>query len=74
MLYELDGKPALALYKDYLGDLAAGLPATALLFPLAIRPHDDSAGLLVRTVLARRRDDAVDDLRRATSRRASARG
>ena len=52
VLYELDGKPALALYKDYLGHLAAGLPATALLFPLAIRPHGDHDGVLVRTVLA----------------------
>src|SRR5690606_11004102 len=37
VLHELDGKPALALYKDYLGDKAAGLPATGLLFPLALR-------------------------------------
>jgi len=35
MLYELDGQPALELYKKYLGERAAGLPATALLFPLA---------------------------------------
>jgi hypothetical protein len=52
VLHELDGKPALALYKDYLGDLAGGLPATALLFPLAIRPRDGDDGQLVRTVLA----------------------
>jgi hypothetical protein len=53
VLYELDGKPALALYKEYLGDLATGLPASALLFPLAIR-HTDMAGRessLVRTIL-----------------------
>src|SRR5439155_24744013 len=25
-LYELNGKPALQLYKDYLGDMASGLP------------------------------------------------
>jgi hypothetical protein len=50
VLYELDGEPALALYKRYLGDRAAGLPATALLFPLALC-GDDGAGL-VRTVLA----------------------
>src|SRR6185295_13280060 len=37
VLYELDGKPALKLYKSYLGERASGLPATALLFPLAIR-------------------------------------
>lgn len=48
-LYELDGKPALALYKKYLGELAAGLPRTALLFPLAILADDRR---LVRTVLA----------------------
>ena len=37
VLYELDDKPALALYKEYLGDRAAGLPGSALLFPLALR-------------------------------------
>jgi hypothetical protein len=51
VLYELDGEPALALYKRYLGDRAAGLPATALLFPLALCGDDGEAGL-VRTVLA----------------------
>jgi hypothetical protein len=57
VLYELDGKPALALYKTYLGELASGLPATGLLFPLALRPADGSAGegkerQVVRTILA----------------------
>ena len=51
VLYELDGEPALALYKRYLGDRAAGLPATALLFPLALCDDDAGPGL-VRTVLA----------------------
>ncbi len=51
VLYELDGKPALALYKEYLGDRADGLPATGLLFPLAIRERDDERQL-VRTILA----------------------
>ena len=37
VLYELDGKSALELYKRYLGDHASGLPATGLLFPL-LRP------------------------------------
>jgi hypothetical protein len=51
ILYELDGKPALALYKKYLGSLASGLPATALLFPLALRaPAGDKP--LVRTILS----------------------
>lgn len=37
VLYELDGKSALEIYKMYLGEHAKGLPATALLFPLSIR-------------------------------------
>lgn len=53
VLYELDGKPALELYKTYLGERAEGLPGTALLFPLAIR-NVNSYGqkVLVRTILA----------------------
>jgi hypothetical protein len=52
VLYELDGKPALALYKDYLGELAAGLPATALRFPLSIREAHGAKGPVVRSILA----------------------
>lgn len=50
VLYELDGKPALQLYKRYLGDQAEGLPATGLLFPLELHPEGDER--LVRTILA----------------------
>ena len=52
VLFELDGKPALALYKDYLGELASGLPATALRFPLSIREESSAKTSVVRTVLA----------------------
>jgi hypothetical protein len=52
VLYELDGRPALHLYKEYLGDRAAGLPATGLLFPLAIRTSPCDGKSLVRTILA----------------------
>lgn len=51
VLYELDGQPALRLYKEYLGDLAADLPASGLLFPLALRSNGDEKEL-VRTILA----------------------
>jgi hypothetical protein len=51
VLYALDGKPALALYKDYLGELAAGLPATALFYPLSIRLPGEAGPGIVRTVL-----------------------
>jgi hypothetical protein len=52
VLYELDGKPALELYKRYLGEMATGLPATGLRFPLALRETPDSDKQLVRTILA----------------------
>ncbi|MDX1698753.1 MAG: FIST N-terminal domain-containing protein [Thiohalobacterales bacterium] len=57
VLYELDGQPALELYKRYLGDLADGLPATALRFPLALRDGDDEAKSVVRTILAINEDE-----------------
>lgn len=52
VLFELDGKPALALYKEYLGEKASGLPASALHFPLQIRSHQNDETRLVRTILA----------------------
>jgi hypothetical protein len=36
VLYEIDGRPALELYKQYLGEHAAGLPAAGLMFPLEL--------------------------------------
>ena len=51
VLYELDGKPALDLYKRYLGDRASGLPATGLLFPLALRRDANDENVVVRTLL-----------------------
>lgn len=51
VLFELDGSSALDLYKDYLGEHAAALPASGLLFPLSVRGEDDSPGV-VRTILA----------------------
>jgi hypothetical protein len=51
VLYELDGKPALDLYKSFLGDHAKDLPASGLLFPLNLRMEQDSEPV-VRTILA----------------------
>ena len=50
ILYELDGKPALDLYKKYLGEFSEGLPATGLHFPLTVRSKDYSH-TFVRTIL-----------------------
>lgn len=52
VLFELDGKAALELYKQYLGERAGGLPATGLLFPLTLRAGRDDDKRLVRTILA----------------------
>jgi hypothetical protein len=52
VLYELDGKSALELYKRYLGEHAEGLPATGLLFPLCLRTPDGEMTGVVRTILA----------------------
>lgn len=51
ILYELDGQRALDLYVRYLGEHATGLPATGLLFPLALRSHE-GADPVVRTILS----------------------
>ena len=50
VLFELDGKPALDLYKTYLGEKANELPKSALLYPLSVRIEEDSEPL-VRTIL-----------------------
>ena len=50
VLYELDGRSALELYKTYLGEHAEGLPATGLLFPLSLRT-DEGGTPVVRTIL-----------------------
>jgi len=51
ILYSLDGQPALELYKKYLGEYAAQLPASGLLFPLSVR-ISDALMPVVRTILA----------------------
>jgi hypothetical protein len=51
VLYELDGTSALALYKRYLGEHAANLPASGLLFPLSLST-EVAAERVVRTILA----------------------
>ncbi len=50
VLEELDGKPALDLYKEYLGHLSSELPGSALYFPLSIL--DKEGNSTIRTVLS----------------------
>ncbi|KGO79174.1 histidine kinase [Flavobacterium beibuense F44-8] len=50
VLYEIDGQPALDLYKKYLGDKAVQLPQASLLYPLNVTiPGKEKP--VVRTIL-----------------------
>ncbi len=51
VLHTLDGERALDIYRRYLGEHAAGLPSSALLFPLAVRSPAGGPPV-TRTVLA----------------------
>ncbi|MEN9658472.1 MAG: hypothetical protein RL571_1937 [Pseudomonadota bacterium] len=60
IVMEIDGQPALTLYKKYLGEMAIDLPSSGLRFPLSVKlPNDDSK--LVRTLLGI--DEATQSLR-----------
>ncbi len=59
VLYEIDDKPALDLYKSFLGDEAVNLPGSGLKFPLSIRTEEGSLPV-VRTILAV--DEATNSL------------
>lgn len=57
ILYELDNKPALAIYKKYLGQHAYDIATKKLLYPLAIRRDSFDTHQLVRTILAVNEDE-----------------
>ncbi len=59
VLYEMDGRSALGLYKTYLGEYAKGLPATGLYFPLNLRDKD-SVVPVVRAIM--KTDEEHDSL------------
>ncbi|GAL62005.1 FIST signal transduction protein [Algibacter lectus] len=50
ILYELDGLPALDLYKNYLGEKAKDLPGAALLYPFNVKSEDEKQSI-VRSIL-----------------------
>jgi hypothetical protein len=52
VLYELDGEPALAVYKKYLGEDAKGLPGSGLRYPFAILNDNEDESGLIRIILA----------------------
>jgi hypothetical protein len=57
VLFELDERPALELYKQFLGEQAKKLPSSALLFPIFLKSGEDKIERnAVRTILS------VDDV------------
>jgi len=52
VVYEIDNKPALELYKKYLGDEAKNLPGSGLRFPLSIKKDSQDTNSVIRTLLA----------------------
>jgi hypothetical protein len=50
-LYELDGEPALDIYRRYLGRYADELPASGLLFPFSVLTPELAEAGLVRTLV-----------------------
>lgn len=60
IVYELDGKPALELYKQFLGEDADGLPGTALWYPVSVSAGGREVNL-VRTVFS------IDELNQTIS-------
>lgn len=51
VLHELDGEPALDIYKRYLGEYARDLPSSGLLFPFALLDDERQETGLIRTLL-----------------------
>jgi hypothetical protein len=50
VMFELDNKPALDLYKKYLGEKSKDLPAAALLYPLNVKSKE-AKQTIVRSIL-----------------------
>lgn len=59
ILYELDGQPALDLYKTYLGDKARDLPGAALLYPLNVTSADEEQSIVRSILNINEEDNAV---------------
>lgn len=57
ILYELDGAPALEVYKRYLGEYASGLPGSGLLFPFAMLGRSGEDQGVIRTILGMNEQD-----------------
>lgn len=57
ILYELDGDPALEVYKKYLGEYAKDLPGSGLLFPFEMLSETQESLGQIRSILGINEDD-----------------
>ncbi len=57
VLYELNDRPALDIYKKYLGEEADNLPGSALLYPLNIYHVDEPEHEIIRSVIGINEED-----------------
>ncbi|MBN1513849.1 MAG: FIST C-terminal domain-containing protein [Phycisphaerae bacterium] len=57
VVYELDGRPILDMYEQYLGEEAKDLPQSGLLYPLAILSERREQTGIIRTILEINRED-----------------
>lgn len=58
IIYEIDNKPALKLYEDYLGEFIKDLPQSGLRFPLNIREYEEDKEV-VRVIMAINEDKSL---------------
>lgn len=59
VLHEFDGRPALALYKKYLGKFADDLPASGLMFPLELRGDEEGRRVLRALLSVNEADQSI---------------
>ena len=57
VVFTLDDRPILQMYEQYLGDEAEDLPASGLLYPLAMLSQQREETGIIRTLLGINRDD-----------------
>jgi len=59
VVYEIDNKPALELYKMYLGEYIKDLPASGLLFPLSVKTSKNDKNEVIRVMMGINADQSI---------------
>lgn len=59
IVYEIDNKPALELYENYLGEYIKDLPASGLLFPLSVKSDENEKNEVIRVMMRINEDNSI---------------